>query len=476
VENSNRIHSVKMYNFNNMKLKLLFILIALFLFGSCNQIETFDLIIHDSKLLNVKTGDLLKGISIGVKDGVFKKISKDRIVGESKEYVDANGRLVTPTFIDTHIHPVSEFSDGNYDIVSDTIPVDSIDFYRQNLTDGYLPFGTTTVLMMGHPDTWTDEFLKWTEHPTNGHVDVYTCGGALATMDENTYKGHYRLENPEAATNKVTEYYKKGIRHLKLYWRLKEPELEAIQKVADSLNMIMYSHAGGFFDPTQLTVHQLLDRGIRNFEHISILPCSVFDNLDWENIHSEYQKYFGKLEGEGKHLSLLYILETFRYAEENRKLEMVNLIDTLSNVNATISTTIGWIYKTYHDTFFGSAKVSTLSEEQFQRCEENFAILMSYVKAIHKKDIAIRIGSDTAPGGQIVLLEMMLLNQFGISIRDSFKIATINGAEALGIDDLVGSVELNKQANFIIWDESPIENRINLIKGMNIYKDGIKYN
>lgn len=459
-----------------MKIKLISFVLTIFLFESCTQHESYDLIIQDSKLIDVNTGALRNGVSIGIKDGYFKKISNERIDAKSLHYVDAKGRLVTPTFVDTHIHPISEFSDGNYDIVPDTIPQDSLHFYRENLTDGYLPYGTTTVLMMGHPDTWTDEFLKWTEDSTHDHVDVYTCGGALATMDDNTYKGHFRLENPEAAKEKVIEYYNKGIHHLKLYWRLKKPELAAIQKVADSLNMKMYSHAGGFLDPTQLTVLEVLDMGVRNFEHVSILPCSVFDYKDWEIVQSEYQKHFGELEGDGMDLSLLYILETFRQAEDYKKNELINLIDTLSKADVTISTTIGWIYKTYHDTFFGKAKIPSLSENQFKRCEENFEVFMNYVKLIHEKNIPLRIGSDTAPGGQLVLLEIQLLNTYGISMVDAFKIATLNGAEALGIDNTIGSVEIDKQANFIIWDNSPLEHRDNLTKGMQVYKQGIKYN
>ena len=36
--------------------------------------------------------------------------------------------------------------------------------------------------------------------------------------------------------------------------------------------------------------------------------------------------------------------------------------------------------------------------------------------------------------------------------------ATLNGAEALGADDMLGSVEIGKYADFVILEENPLEN------------------
>ena len=44
-----------------------------------------------------------------------------------------------------------------------------------------------------------------------------------------------------------------------------------------------------------------------------------------------------------------------------------------------------------------------------------------------------------------------------ISSYDVLKMATINGAKALGMDDLVGSIEVGKKADIIILDLNKIE-------------------
>ena len=455
--------------------KIHYFLLVILLFGSCKIKVEYDLIITNVNILDVRSGDILIDQTLCIKDGRFQTLTSSNQNLKSKQTIDAKGKLITPSFIDTHIHPISEFADGNYDIVPDTIPTDSIEYYRTNLTDGYLPDGTSTVLMMGHPDSWTSEFLKWNKDPKPTHVDVYTCGGALATEDGHTYKGHHRVLNPAVAKQKIIEYHDKGIQHLKLYWRLKEPEFKSIQHTADSLNMKMFAHSGGFFDPSQLNVFQAMDMGIRSFEHIAILPCSVFDSKDWEIIHEQYQTHFKDAEGDPNQLSLLYILETFKHVEENKKEAFVDLIDQMAEKKCNISTTIGWVYKTYHETFFAPAKVSGLSPDQFQRCQKNFEIIMKYLNMIHQKGMPIRIGSDTNPGGKIVLLELMLMVQYGMPAEDAIKIATINGAEALGLEDEIGSIEEGKKANFIIWKKNPIDDYKNFIGEKIIVKEGVVF-
>ena len=460
-----------LFHFVEMKY-LLYFLFILSIFIQCKTSPHYDVVLTNATILDVTNGNQLHGKTIGVSDGMIQKIADGRL--EGMQTIDVKNRLITPTFIDAHIHPISEFSDGDYDVVPDTIPQDSSEYYRSLISDAYLQYGTSTVLMMGHPDAWTDEFLAWSAHPTVDHVDVYTCGGALATEDGHTYPGHLRVLNPEIAKQQIIEYHNKGLKHLKLYWRLKQPEFDAIVRTADSLDIKTFSHAGGFFDPTQLTIAQAIELGVKDFEHIAILPCSVFDNNDWAIIHEEYQNNFREVEGEPDQVSLLYILETFRHVEKLKKDKLIQLIDKMAKEECSISTTIGWIYKTYHETFFAPAKIQ-LNEEQYARCHENFALFMDYVNLIHQKGIPIRIGTDTKPGGKLVLLEIMLMVEYGMPIEEALKIATINGANALGLSNTLGTIEENKQANFIIWDKNPLEDVQNILAEKVIFKEGKEY-
>ncbi|KXZ39079.1 Imidazolonepropionase [Alkalithermobacter thermoalcaliphilus JW-YL-7 = DSM 7308] len=62
----------------------------------------------------------------------------------------------------------------------------------------------------------------------------------------------------------------------------------------------------------------------------------------------------------------------------------------------------------------------------------------------------------------------------GMSVEDALKSITINPAKVLGIDDKVGSIEVGKDADIVIWDSFPLEiqSRVlyTIIDGNIVYK------
>ncbi|MBL8000306.1 MAG: amidohydrolase family protein, partial [Candidatus Kapabacteria bacterium] len=75
-------------------------------------------------------------------------------------------------------------------------------------------------------------------------------------------------------------------------------------------------------------------------------------------------------------------------------------------------------------------------------------------------------------GGKVNISELIILSKYGFSVLEIFKIASYNGAKAMGIENETGSVEKGKKANLIVWDKNPFENTRNFIGKMTIIKDG----
>jgi hypothetical protein len=452
-----------------MKNNLILLFLSILICFSCKQAIDCDLIITNANILDVETGNILKNKSLIISNGKIESILEDCKNYKGIRNINAEGKLVTPSFIDTHIHPTDVFGDR------DKAPKKLDKNARKKLSDTYLPYGTTTTLILGQPEGWLGTILEWQEKPTFEFTDHYTSGGAMISKEDGEpYIGHCVLENPKNAKEKIIEYHNLGIKHIKLYYRLNNPEFETAYKTADSLNMNIFGHIGGF-GLENLKINETLKLGLKKYEHLGIIPNNVLtDQNDWDKLDKQFTKHFGKLNSESRVLE--YLLEQFRYLDEYKKNELNNFIDLLSKNNVSFSTTLHYLYQQFQPTYFTKPSDTDLTPEQTNRCIENFEILMKYAKKMHDKGIKIRLGSDTKNGGKANISELILMSKYGFSVADVIKIASINGAKAINIEKEVGSLKEGKKANLIIWEKSPFDNIINFASEKTIIKEGHIYN
>jgi imidazolonepropionase-like amidohydrolase len=91
-----------------------------------------------------------------------------------------------------------------------------------------------------------------------------------------------------------------------------------------------------------------------------------------------------------------------------------------------------------------------------------WAKVLQLTKIMYDNGVQILSGTDIPNFGLIpgasLHNELELLAEAGIKPLEVIKIATNNGATALGIDDRVGTIQPEKQADMIILSANPIEN------------------
>ena len=87
--------------------------------------------------------------------------------------------------------------------------------------------------------------------------------------------------------------------------------------------------------------------------------------------------------------------------------------------------------------------------------------IMGLTKKMYEKNINILAGTDIPNFGLIpgksLHHELELLVETGIPQHEVIRIATINAAKSLELDDEIGTIELNKQADMIILSSNPLE-------------------
>jgi imidazolonepropionase-like amidohydrolase len=94
------------------------------------------------------------------------------------------------------------------------------------------------------------------------------------------------------------------------------------------------------------------------------------------------------------------------------------------------------------------------------------------VKAV-KAGVKVCTGSDSAPIGEIGILEIEQFVLSGVSEMDALIAATRNCADLCGVLDQLGTVEKGKLADLVVVAADPLENISNIRKIKMVLKDGI---
>lgn len=120
--------------------------------------------------------------------------------------------------------------------------------------------------------------------------------------------------------------------------------------------------------------------------------------------------------------------------------------------------------------------------------KQNYQKWMAFLKDYHAHGGRITLGSDAGYIYKIYgfgyIREMELLREAGLNALEVIHSATVSGAEALGMDDDIGSIALGKKADMVIVKENPLAN-FKVLYGTGHFKldddnqpmrtDGIKY-
>lgn len=94
--------------------------------------------------------------------------------------------------------------------------------------------------------------------------------------------------------------------------------------------------------------------------------------------------------------------------------------------------------------------------------KRNYQLWMTFINEYKNRGGRVAIGTDSGYSynlyGFSFVREMELLREAGFHPLEVIRAATLEGAQALGVADEVGSIEVGKMVDFVVVEENPLQN------------------
>lgn len=376
--------------------------------------------------------------------------------------LDANGMYLLPGFIDMHAHIGGTGQGADWEYVFKL----------------WMAHGITTVREVGGRGLdWSVDMKKKSDaHKIVApRIFTYTRFGQ-ATGDFNPLNDA-PITTPEMARTWVRANAKQGADGVKFFGA--EPDImNAALDENKKLGLGSASHHAQLSVARWNVLHSAR-AGLTSMEHWYGLPEALFENQTVQNYPLDYnyqneQHRFeeaGKLWGQAAKpysdhwnsvmdelLKLDFTLDpTFNIYEASRDLQRARRAEWHEDY------TLPSLWK-----FYEPSKISHGSywhdwgTEQEVAWKKNFQLWMTFINEYKNRGGRVTTGSDSGFIYQLYgfafIREFELLREAGFHPLEVIRAATLNGAEVLGMDDKIGSVQIGKLADFVIVEENPLAN------------------
>lgn len=400
--------------------------------------------------------NIIKGIhNVGYPGMPIKESNRPKARPGDKEY-DFEGMYLLPGFIDMHGH-IGGTAQGT--------PAE----YVFKLWMGH---GITTIR-----DPSAGNGLNWVlEHKEKSNKNEITAPRIFAYTSFGQ-GSQEPISNPEMAREWVRQNAKNGADGIKFFGAapdIMQAALEENKKLG--LRSAMH-HAQ--MDVVRWNVLNSARAGLTSMEHWYGLPEALFTDRKVQNYSLDYnyrneQDRFGEAGKLWKQAAPPYSDHWNKVM--NELLELDFTLDPTFNIYDANRDLMRAYSAEWHQTytlpslwiFYRPSRISHGSywfkwgTEQEVNWKENYQLWMTFINEYKNRGGRVTAGSDSGFIYQLYgfgyIRELELLREAGFHPLEVIMSATLNGAEALGADKMLGSVEVGKYADFVILEENPLQN------------------
>lgn len=386
------------------------------------------ILLKNARIVTMKGAEVIENGDILIENNRIKAVGKTGTLDTgSAKVIDASGKTITPGFIDTHAHMWPTWG----------LHKNSVWIYAANLA-----YGVTTTR---DPQTATTDVLTYGDMVEAGMVPgprVYSTGPGVGYW-------MYNLKSLEQTKNVLKQYSKYfNTQYIKMYLVGNRQHRQWVIMAAKEQQLMPTTEGGLDF---KLNMTQLFD-GYPGHEHsIPIFP--LYSDVTKTIAQSKMAYTPTLLVAYGGPWAENYYYTTESPLHDTK----LNRFTPYGEINSKARRRVG-----------GLGGWFAPEDHVFQKHAQG-------VNAVVKQGGLAGVGSHGQLQGLGYHWELWSVASGGMENLDALKVATILGAEALGLDKELGSIEPGKLADLVIMDKNPLENIRNTNTITHVVKDGRVY-
>ena len=386
------------------------------------------ILLKNARIVTMNGSEVIENGDILIENNRIKAVGKTGTFDAgSAKVVDVSGKTITPGFIDTHAHMWPTWG----------LHKNSVWIYAANLA-----YGVTTTR---DPQTATTDVLTYGDMVEAGMVPgprVYSTGPGVGYW-------MYNLKSLDQTKNILKQYSKYfNTQYIKMYLVGNRQHRQWVIMAAKEQQLMPTTEGGLDY---KLNMTQLFD-GYPGHEH-SIPVFPLYSDVTKTIADSKMAYTPTLLVSYGGPWA-----ENYYYTTESPLHDpKLNRFTPYNELNEKARRRVG-----------GLGGWFAPEDHVFQKHAQG-------VNSIVKQGGLAGVGSHGQLQGLGYHWELWSVASGDMSTMDALRVATILGAESLGLDKELGSIEVGKLADLVIMDKNPLENIRNTNTITHVVKDGRVY-